>query len=365
MTGSWLRACAASAKLAAAMLAVASLTRAAPNVTAVSAEAGVSTGPREVAQGAIEGEPPLVVDRASGAESCPDAGELTRSVESVRGRSAPASIRYKVHFSRQGTAFGARIEDRTSRSVRELSDVGNDCSGIARATAITLALLFDAEPETNATSTNDAANAAPASKRPTRPALVPEPQVDPPADVSLKSERGSRKARDDASWSSAVHLGAAALAGVAAPSAFGPSLAVDVAARHWRGEVEAIWSPSQTRSFQGGTIATSLLVGSGHVCLTPARLWDLRLEVCSGVTLGRITAEAAGFVRNVRSHRPWIAIPVLATVASDVHTWGWQAGIGALIPGQREDFQIAGLELDYRAWPVAGALFLRLSARAH
>jgi hypothetical protein len=376
VTSSWFRARKIGRRLSLAVLASVIVSRVS---VAVAAPEQTGLGERQAPPSRADSRAGvLVVERDEGAATCPSSAELTSFVESVRGATASASIRYKVQFTRVGAEFRARIEDLSANSVRELADKGGDCGGITRATVITLALLFDAAlgtasseaPQTSEPSHGkpEAAPDGDSKPVPTSGApsvareVAPLAAISRDADVTESPHPGGDQSPP---WSSGLHLGGTAIVGVAAPSSLGPALGLDIATRDFRGELNAYWGPRQVREFGGGAISTSLLFGSAYACLTPTRISGLRFELCSGAVVGRVSAEARGYVLNGRSHRPWVAVPAVLTLASDAHTLGWQAGIGALFPLQREDFEVAGLGSDYRSWPVAGVLFVRFSVRAH
>lgn len=344
---------------------------------------------------------PLMVERDAAAASCPNAADLVALVESVRGGAAPASVRYGVHFSRVGEAFHARIEDLERHQVRDLDDEGDNCSGITRATVVTLALLFDAElasavdvspatethsNESLATDPIAAGDPADANRTPSgassmqgvrtsdsiatakpqtgaatptapRSAVVVSPDVSPNAGASpVDGADESTRVR------LGVMIGGGAVVGVAAPYALGPSAALDLEGRWLRGEVSAFWSPPQPRDFGGGTVRTELFTGALAGCFSPARPFALRLDVCAGITAGQLTARARGFASDGQSRRPWLAVPAFVSLASEAGL-SWQINVGLLVPVQREDFRIAGFGQTYESWAVAGFVGLRLGLR--
>lgn len=341
---------------------------------------------------------PLVVEREASAASCPNAEELEALVESVRGGAAPASVRYGVRFSRAGAVFHARIEDLSRRQVRDLDDDGANCSGITRATVVTLALLFDAEfastadgqramesgPEesgpsdvshgestTPTTASVEATTSeAVAAKPPSRVSVAPNSSVAPswgvaPSSSSVPSDGTGDAARDvgtASGMSVGVMVGGEAVMGVAAPYALGPSAALALAGSWLRAEVSAFWSPPQPRDFGGGTIRTELFTGSLTGCFSPGRPFTFRFDVCTGITAGQLTARARGYARDGESHRPWVAVPAALSLTSEGEL-GWQVLGGLLLPVQREDFRIAGLGQGYESWAVAGFLGFRLGLR--
>lgn len=349
-----------------------------------------SSGARSAAEDA--NAPAIVVERDVAAAACPNAAELLALVETARGGEAPASVRYGVHFSRAGEVFHARIEDLMRHRVRDLDDSGGSCGGLARATVVTLALLFDAElastaaasraTETGAVSaeSNDAVLSSPSAATTPDSSRTSEAQLSPPtpgvprpvspAAVNVppapaKSQAESKKQASSSVTRFGAMVGGGAIVGVATPYAFGPSVAVDVGGRLLRGELSAFWSPSQSADFGGGVVRTELTTGTLSGCVSPAQPLGLRLDICTGVTAGQLTARARGYVRDGESRRPWIALPAALSLASAEGGLGWQVQAGLLLSIQREDFRIAGLGQVYESWPVAGFIGLRLGVHTH
>ena len=113
-----------------------------------------------------QGTEGLQVERAPGAETCPDAVSLSQRIAAIRGRPLTFSrLSYEVYFTRTGETFSATIVSGLSGESRRVLEGRGTCAALAQATAVTLALLFD----------SDAESAAKPEVEPA-PALAPEPE---------------------------------------------------------------------------------------------------------------------------------------------------------------------------------------------
>jgi hypothetical protein len=116
----------------------------------------------------------LVVTRGAGADDCPNAQDLGARVLGITGRrsletspQAQTDTWVYLEFTHDLGRYGASVQLRGRRQgARALSDVGADCSSLADAVAVTLALFLDAEQRA------PAANPAPASVSVHRPPVV-------------------------------------------------------------------------------------------------------------------------------------------------------------------------------------------------
>jgi len=285
--------------------------------------------------------PDLLVEREAGAESCPDDVMLTLLVSSVRGQERGGNIPYRVRFQRAPGAFSVLIESQRDPSTRTLSDAGEDCTALARATAVTLALLIDAEPTV-------ATPVAP-------PAVPASAAVAPASPPSLEPKHRS--------LSYAFQLGPALLVGVAQPISPAAFASVELASTRLRAELGALWSPTQEQRFGPGRVSTSLLAGTLALCVSPLRVPIARLEICSGIFIGRLHGEARGYTRDDAVSRVWAALPIGLALTGDSRPLGWQVGGSALLPLQPHDFRVEGLGVPYQSSSVAGLFYVRAALR--
>jgi hypothetical protein len=116
--------------------------------------------------------------------------------------------------------------------------------------------------------------------------------------------------------------------------------------------------PSDT-ALGPGSVVQRLGGGLARFCVAPWERDTLRLDVCSGVAVGRVVGEAEGFTRNERHTRLWLAIPVEAALAGWSSPFGWEIAAAALLPIERPDFSIDGIGVAYASPPVGAMLTLR------
>jgi hypothetical protein len=122
----------------------------------------------------------------------------------------------------------------------------------------------------------------------------------------------------------------------------------------------ALFAWPQTTSLAPGVVHESLLSGFARVCLAPWHRAALRLDACSGLFAGAITAEAEGYTLSERQTRTWIALPLEAALSGRAAPIGWEVSIAALVPLKRSDFTVDGVGTAYASPPVGGMLSLRM-----
>jgi hypothetical protein len=286
----------------------------------------------------------LRVERQLGAETCPDAAELAARVEAIRGQAPAAESTYFVQFAREGRVYSALLRSGTDgSSLRNLESPAADCAALARATAVTLALLFDA----------DAARAQPAPV----PADVPPTAAPEPPPVAATS---------DPARSSGPRLGLAIGAGLAEGvlRPWSPALLGEVA--FVRGDLRfglgAWWIPVQDSKLGPGTIELGLVAASARICYAAFRRRWLLVEGCSGFALGSVSAAASGFAERAQAkHRQFAALPLELAFGQGIEHASWQLSAALLLPFRRNQFSIDGLGTAYDTPAVAVLLALRVA----
>jgi len=289
-------------------------------------------------------ELPLDVQRGPGAEDCPDAAQLAARIHAIRGdAAAPTDRAYRVRFTRHRARFSAIIRPSSGRGARQLHAGAKTCTPLAKATAVTLALLLDSHAELD-----------------TEEATEDKPTAPPPTDSPLP--RAAAPVQRNAAASSlrdvTLSVGGAAALGVLRPLA--PMLLGDVGLRvnRLRTSVGALWIPPHESDFAPGTVRASLASGTVRGCFA---VWQsaLELNACSGAFIGRVSAAGTGYTRNVAHSKPSLAIPIELTLSRLSGPVGWELGAAALVPLRRYDYAVAGLGEQYRAPPLGALLSLR------
>ena len=293
-----------------------------------------------------QGSEPLSVERGPGAEDCPDAASLAARIASIRGRAgASSSESYAVAFTRTPDTYTAIIHGGPNgESQRVLEGHGPSCAALAQASAVTLALLFDSEPESTP---------APPKPEPPKPPAPPPPKVENPFTEPAPS------AHSGVHVQSTLEVGAAALIGVLRPvsPAFSGELGLDVA--RVRVGLGVLWNPTQSLVLDPGSVHESLLSGTARTCFALLRADSLRFDLCSGLLAGVVTAQAEGFTVNQRRSRSWLAVPVELSLAEVSGPVGWELSASALGTLQHHDFEVDGLGVAYRSPRVGAMLSLR------
>jgi hypothetical protein len=307
-------------------------------------------------RGASAGGPPapdppyvtyLSVTRGSDAQDCPDTASLVERVSSIRGastaaRPVPSSVALTVTFARIGDTFSAAIRSSARpSSVRRLEVPGKTCAALARATAVTLALLLDPDA-----APDDAPDAPVERTVPTPPTLPTPPVPERPA-----TKRENRELT--------LAAGASALLVTLRPLAPAFTGELGLEAGPWRTGLGVLWAPPQALSLGPGVVRESIRSGSLRLCYSPWRRGALRSDLCTGAYLGLEEADGEGYTRGDDRTRPWLAVPIELTLAGRRDRVGWEVAAGALVGVVRQDFSIENLGDAYRPPPVGAVVSLR------
>jgi hypothetical protein len=292
--------------------------------------------------------PVLTVTRTSDAQDCPDTAGLADRVAAIRGADAKAraaasgpagasdaaGAALRVAFGRAGEAYFAAIRDgQQPGSVRRLELPGTTCAGLARATAVTVALLLDTD--------------AAAEEPPKPPPPPPPPPAPPPVETRAPATREPRAI--------ALALGGSAL--VAGVGALAPAVTGEVGLEvgAWRTALGVLVVATQSFTLGPGLVSQSLHAASARVCYAPWRAGAWRSDVCTGAYLGVEGADAEGYTVNDHQTRPWLAVPLELTLSVRQSRVRWELAGGALLGVLRQDFSVRNVGDAYRA-PFLGCL---------
>ena len=291
---------------------------------------------------------PLRVEIGIGAEDCPDAATLRKRISTIRGRADVANdSSYQVSFTHTGDTFNSVIRSGPNgESQRVLQGHSAKCTALAQATAVTLALLFDSEP------------AHPTRAQPEAPKPPPAQAAENALAASAVVEPRSRRARVD----STLSVGAAGLAFVLRPLSPAFTGEVGVRVKRWRMGLGVLWNPEQSLSIEpsDGHVSESLLSGTARSCIALTGTLRLHLDVCTGLFVGLVNAQAVGFTVNQAERRhAWLAIPLELSLADTSGTVGWEFSAAALGSLVHHDFEVTHLGTAYDAPRVGALLALR------
>jgi hypothetical protein len=300
-----------------------------------------------VPRAGAQASPRLEVERGAGAEECPDAATLEAQVERIGDRRArETETTYRVSFQRDDNTFSATIRtEPDGSSERILRAREPTCAALAQATAVTLALLLDADV------------LAAEQPLPSPPPAAALPNTPPVSQKDGMSHQPDSRAPDR---NAMLALGGAGVIGVLDPVAPALTAQVGLQLSRWRLSVGALWIPPQSIALPPGSLREGLLSADARVCVA---LWRgtaaLRLELCSGALLGQLSVQARGYSRNDHRSESWFALPLELTLAQLTTPLGWELSASALVPLRRHDFSVDGVGIAYRSPPVGAVLSLR------
>jgi hypothetical protein len=276
----------------------------------------------------------LEVQRAPGAEACPDAELL--SEQTLAFGTSPAQptarMRVRVAFSRVGQRYQAVIHTsgRTHGS-RQVLDDGPGCGPLATATSLVLAVLLDLRPHGEPTVVTR------------NPSPAPSPRASP-LPVFRYAALGAR---------------ASAAYGLLGPTV-SLSFGGDVRARLAYIELElgGFAALRRTVDYPPGSVSASLAAGSATVCVYSGRDGTaVEIGACGALLVGRIQASGRGFFEDREAAALWTAGGVGATLAVPLaRHWAVRLSADLLIPFRGYALAIEGVGLAYESSPAAFAL---------
>ena len=319
---------------------------------------------------------PISVEREPGAEDCPDTAGLVARVQAILGRDgSDTPSPYRVTFAHTTQTFAATIQLGSDGStVRSLAAREPTCAGIAHATAVALAVLFDSdlnvsgatsaatEPreaiQPSETANPSEAPSGPATSPPTQPPpRQANPQDPEPANDAAALPAPTTRARGEPLFA----VGAAALVGVLRPLGFGLVADLGLESQNLRGTLGALWVPPETLTLTPGSARESLLSGTVRGCYALLHTGSARLDGCTGALLGVARAQARGFTVNQPQQRElFLAFPAELALSMRSRTIGWELGASALLLCPPNEFKVEGLGVTYHPAPVAGLFTLRV-----
>jgi hypothetical protein len=272
--------------------------------------------------------------RDASARDCPDPRAMRAEVADRLGRdpfgpgpgptieatAEHSDIAWSAHIAAYGTD-GRLIGE------RELTSAAGDCTSLAAATALAVALVIDPDAVARATAAREAFAGKPT----------------PPAQPAETAVRRSPPADDDGlvSW---VDLRAIASAGLLPGFAPGVALSADLALSSWFSLSAALshW-PEQKKSSGSGAIAFGLSAASLAACAEPVALDAVGVAACAGAWLGSLHSVIYELIPTAPGDRLWSALSAGARIyaprASAVRA---SLALDALAPLTRQRFTVGG-----------------------
>jgi hypothetical protein len=301
--------------------------------------------------GQARAEPNFTVERAAGAESCPNAEWLAARIEAIRGAKEQAHAEYRVVFAQAGEQFAASITAGSPGRRRTILSRRPTCVALGEATAVTLALLFDSDLLQKEQQEEQQGQQ---QEEPHQPQHQPEPGP------SLVTPAVARDASPPALRAASLSVGAAGLMGALGSFSLTGTAEIGGAIGRWRAGVGVLWTLAQDHMLGPGRIREELLSGLARACYSPWQRHNVRVDFCSGAYAGAMTGDASGFSSNGRQTRFWLALPAEVALAYQPTRYlAWELSAAALSQLRRNDFGIDGLGAAYRSPVVAGLLSLR------
>ncbi len=277
--------------------------------------------------------PWLGVTRGPGATDCPDATALAAAVarEPHGGDGAALAMsHYNVAITRDAARLAATIRvSGANAGERTIVDRGDTCQGLARALAVTLAILLDEERRAREESVEAPVNPPP-------PQAPPQRDTAPPVRVPRSSERAV---------TIGARAGGGALLGVLPqPGAMGVVEATFGVGR-WSLQAGAIGAPAVAARVGIGEVDVSAIAGRvsgcGGISSDPRAL---TAGICAVVAVGAVEGAAHGYDTNDTRTRAWVAAGSAlfgaGPIASPLTWWG---KAGFLVPIVPQGFDVRGV----------------------
>lgn len=282
------------------------------------------------------------VERAEGADACPDAASFGARLRELGGGEAEEAPDVDVHvrFERYGGGYRSAVRVASGRERALVDDDepksphGASCDGLAEATslAVRLALdLYEAKP-------------APRLASAVRPADAPGPSPSP-----LPPPQASSVAQEDAVGE--ISAAGTAVMGLATPFASGVRAGASLFAgrgARWSLGVTGLLLPSQTRSLGEGQVDIAVQGAGVEGCGRSPLGRTVRVALCARFEGMRVAGDARGFERSESDARPLFAASLLgrarATVARPV---GVFVEAGAAVPIVRQRFSVDDVGVVY------------------
>jgi len=198
----------------------------------------------------------LVVERAAGAESCPDARGLSDAVGARLGYEPfadAAELRIRVRFGRSDCALRGTVEafDRegTPKGEKKIESKRGDCGEVAQAVTLTIAILLDpktglVKPPSETKPEPDPLAPPPPPEKPPEPPPAPPPSIVPRVRVSAIGSVGAEPA--------------ASIAG---------RVAIGVAVRRFSVDAELRADLPRDATANDKKVTTGLLLGALALCI--------------------------------------------------------------------------------------------------
>ena len=306
-----------------------------------------------VCDGSEAQEAEVTVDRALGAEQCPDAQALQLAIERVgvvpEGPRPDGELRLHVSIGPTGGGFRAEIRATGRKTGVRTLDVPGDCDALTDAVAVTLALLLDRELR------DSEPDPQPLPPEPEPADPLPAPVANPPQPSAREPVLPTAAPPPSSRWQGGVTLGGGVTHGLPHGWSGMPDGELWVRDDAYSLALGGFWAPTRTVSFAPGTVEVRLLGGRVRGCGLAWGTWEgVHLGGCVEGVVGQLRGRGDGFATNRTQQRPWYALGASVSGGGPIHgTVGWAFGAGVLAPVQRESFSVDRVGRAYEADAVA------------
>jgi hypothetical protein len=308
----------------------------------------------------------LSVVRLEGAGACPDRATLERGVAARLGRvpfAEPAQRTLEAVLSRREQAWRAEITLRDAEGIelgrRSIEAAGPDCSPLAEATTLALALTIDPD--------------AALGTAPPVPPLEPDPEVRAPAPPAACPDRACPAS---APCPKAVcphpparpYVGASARATLALGLIPGPApgvaLVTEGGSQTLRAEVSLLFLP-ETRA-DDPRFAFGLTAAAAGACAAPQPFGRFELGLCGEIQLGAIHAVVHEAAPIDPGDQLWVAAALGPRLGLEVAPpLAFEVGVSAVAPLLDRSFDVVGIEQPvFRPAAVGAVGFVGVGIRA-
>ena len=289
--------------------------------------------------------------RGTGAEDCPNAAQLTSAVESRLGRTAfaePALRHIDGSVERVASVWRARLRvlgaDNATLGSRELEAHGPDCSTIAEAVSLAIALTID--PNALDDHHDESTRAAPEKS----PAPAPSPPMTPlpaprrPLAATPLPTRNAEKSPPSAGLAGAVVPRALLALGVLPKATFGAELGAEIDLGRMLGLALGMAYLSEARTARG-EFGLGIAAGSLGLCFRALDRPRAELKVCGELMAGAVQVVVYNPIPTHPGEHLWLAPRLGPRFAYDLGaSFSLELAAAAVVPLVREQFAIAGVK---------------------
>jgi hypothetical protein len=299
------------------------------------------------------------LERSADAQACPTEAEFVRATLALGAapdRAAAEPLSIAVRFEGSGTGLRAIVSSTGPKTgERELRTEGPDCTKLAEAAAVVVAVLLDIVPPEAVASFEPAPRAVPAA--PALPAPIPAPPPPPPQPIRAPESPG---APTDLALRAEAALGVGLLGAALSPTLGG-------AARVGHGRVElalgGAWVAPRRVHFApipGTRVDVFLALGYAEGCWRLALGGDpWRGAVCAHAAAGALTVRGRYFDDRASSRQLWLAAGPAFALSLELHRLlALRASALGLVTLGRRRFEVSGYGDAFETSPAAAAVTL-------